>query len=79
MLSYLLMAPSMNGLILTGLLLLIIVIIFAKNYSQFIKLNYYQQIALLSLLSLAIGVHSILHLGAETVYGFNPYKWFSSI
>ena len=72
----LLMAPSMNGLLFTGLLLLIIVIIFAKNYGEFLKLNYYHQIALLSLLSLAIGVHSILHLGAETVYGFNPYKWF---
>ena len=72
----LLMAPSMNGLLFTGLLLLIIVIIFAKNYGEFLKLNYYQQIALLSLLSLAIGVHSMLHLGAEVFYGFNPYKWF---
>ena len=79
MLSYLLMAPSMNGLLLTGLILLIILIIFAKNYGQFLKLNYYQQIALLSLLSLAIGVHSILHLGAETVYGFNPYKLLTNI
>ena len=79
MLSPLLMAPSMNGLLLTGLLLLIIVVIFANNYSQFLKLNYYQQIALLSLLSLAIGVHSILHLGAETVYGFNPYKLLTNI
>jgi hypothetical protein len=73
------MAPSMNGLLFTGLLLLIIVVIFANNYSQFLKLNYYQQIALLSLLTLAIGVHSILHLGAETIYGFNPYKWFNQI
>lgn len=79
MLSYLVMAPSMNGLLFTGLLLLIIVVIFANNYSQFLKLNYYQQIALLSLLTLAIGVHSILHLGAETIYGFNPYKWFNQI
>jgi hypothetical protein len=76
MLSYLIMAPSMNGLLFTGILLLIIVIIFAKNYDQFLKLNYYQQIALLSLLTLAIGIHSILHLGAEIVYGFNPYKMF---
>ena len=75
MLSYLLMAPSMNGLLFTGILLLIIVIIFAKNYDQFLKLNYYQQIALLSLLSLAIGIHSMLHLGAEKQYNFNPFKW----
>jgi len=72
------MAPSMNGLLFTGLLLLVIIIIFAKNYSEFRKLNYYQQIALLSLLSLAIGVHSILHLGAEVFYGFNPYKYILS-
>ena len=78
MLSYLVMAPSMNGLLFTGLLLLIIVVIFANNYSQFLKLNYYQQIALLSLLSLAIGVHSLLHLGSEVFYGFNPYKYISS-
>ena len=74
--STLLMAPSMNGLILTGFLMLIVVIIFAKNYRQFSKLNYYQQIILLSLLTLTIGIHSMLHLGAEIFYGFNPYKWF---
>ena len=74
MLSTLVMTPSMNGLILTGFLMLIMVIIFAKNYSQFGKLNYYQQITLLSLLTLAIGIHSILHLGAEIFYGVNPYK-----
>jgi hypothetical protein len=74
MLSTLLMTPSMNGLILTGFLILIMVIIFVKNYSQFGKLNYYQQITILSLLTLAIGIHSILHLGGEIFYGVNPYK-----
>jgi hypothetical protein len=69
-------APSMNGLLFTGMLLLSILIIFIKNYRQFLKLNYYQQITLLSLLTLAIGIHSILHLGSEVFYGFNPYKLF---
>ena len=75
MLSDVLVAPSMNGLFFTGFLLLLIVIIFAQNYKQFIKLNFYQKISLLSLLILAIGVHSLIHLGAESVYGFNPYNW----
>ena len=75
MLSDVLVAPSMNGLFFTGFLLLIILIIFAKNYRQFLKLNFYQKINLLSLLILAIGVHSLIHLGAESVYGFNPYNW----
>ena len=76
MLYRLIMAPSMNGLIITGFLMLIIFIIFVKNYSQFLKLNYYQKIILLSLFSLVIGIHSMLHLGAEIFYGLNPYNWF---
>ena len=75
MLSDVLVAPSMNGLFFTGFLLLLIVIIFAQNYKQFIRLNFYQKITLLSFLTLAIGVHSLIHLGVETVYGFNPYNW----
>ena len=73
------LAPSMNGLLFTGILLLIILIIFVKNYRQFLKLNYYKQISLLSLLTLAIGIHSILHLGYEVFYGFNPYKLLFSL
>ena len=75
MLSDVLVAPSMNGLFFTGFLLLIILIIFMQNYRQFLKLNFYQKISLLSLLILAIGVHSLIHLGVESVYGFNPYRW----
>ena len=76
MLSDYLIAPSLNSLFFTGIILLIIFIIFVRNYSQFTKLNYYQQIALLSLITLAIGIHGLIHLGTEAVYGFNPYKWF---
>lgn len=76
MLSDYLIAPSLNSLFFTGIILLIIFIIFVRNYSQFTKLNYYQQIALLSLITLAIGIHGLIHLGIEAVYGFNPYKWF---
>ena len=76
MLTSILIAPSMNGLILTGLFMLIIFMIFIKNYSKFLKLNLYQQIVIFCLLILVIGVHSILNLGAEIAYGFNPYKWF---
>ena len=67
----------MNGLILTGLFMLVIFIIFIKNYSKFLKLNLYQQIVIFCLLILVIGVHSILHLGAEIAYGFNPYNWYN--
>jgi len=70
-------APSMSALLLTGVLLLSILIIFLFNFNRFFKLNYYQKIIILSLITLAIGIHGVIHLGVESVYGFNPYKWFN--
>jgi hypothetical protein len=29
---------------------------------------------MIALLSIAIGVHGLIHLGVESVYGFNPFK-----
>ena len=70
-------APSMTALLFTGLLLLYIFLIFLFNFRQFFKLNYYQKIIILSLITLAIGIHGLIHLGTESVYGFNPYNWFN--
>jgi uncharacterized membrane protein len=70
-------ATSMTTLLFTGLLLLYIFLIFLFNFRQFFKLNYYQKIIILSLITLAIGIHGLIHLGAESVYGFNPYNWFN--
>jgi len=36
-------------------------------------LEYYKKIVLLGVLSVVIGVHGLLHLGAELGYGVNPY------
>ena len=76
MLSDILIAPSLNSLFFTGFLILFIFIIFITNYKQFNKLDYYCKITILSLITIAIGVHGLIHLGTEAVYGFNPYKWF---
>ncbi len=69
-------APSINSLFVTGLLLLFVFIIFLRNFNKIYNLNYYQQIILFSTISIAIGIHGLIHLGAETNYGFNPYTWF---
>ncbi len=69
-------APSINSLFFTGLLLLAIFVIFIRNFNKIYNLNYYEQLILLSSLTIAIGMHGMVHLGAETNYGFNPYKWF---
>ena len=71
-----LLAPSLNSLFVTGFLLLVILFLFISNYKQFIRFDFYKKICILSLLVTAVGVHGLIHLGLENVYGFNPYKWF---
>ena len=76
MLSNYLIAPSLNSLFFTGMLLLWIIFLFLFNLPNIITLNYYKQLLLLSALTVAFGIHGLLHMGAETTYNFNPYKWF---
>ncbi len=76
MLSDYLIAPSLNSLFFTGILLLWMVIIFLRNFNKIIHLNYFKQLTLLYLMTAAFGIHGLIHLGAETNYNFNPYKWF---
>lgn len=76
MLADFLISPSLNSLFFTGILILFIFIIFIKNFNQFLKLPYYDKLVLLSTLTIAIGMHGLIHLGVETNYGFNPYNWF---
>lgn len=39
------------------------------------RLDFYKKIMLLSTLTIAIGIHGLIHLGVEDEYDFNPYKW----
>jgi hypothetical protein len=75
MLSDYLIAPSLNALFVTGLILITIIILLFKNYSSAMRLNYYKQIMLLSSLTIAVGLHGLMHLGVEKQYNFNPYNW----
>lgn len=68
-------APSFNSLFVTGILILLIFIIFVNNFKKIMNLGVYPKITLLSLVSTAIGIHGLIHLGLEVNYGFNPYKW----
>jgi hypothetical protein len=76
MLSDTLVAPSLNSLFITGMLLLVIFIVVITNLKEFMKYRLYEKITILSLLVIAIGIHGLIHLGVEQQYGFNPYKWF---
>ena len=75
MLSSIFVAPSLSALFVTGLLLLWILITFINNYKRISNLNYYQKTMLLSTVTIAIGIHGLIHLGVEGQYNFNPYNW----
>ncbi len=66
--------PSFYSLLLTGVIWLILVTIFVKNYSFFKNSRPDKLIEYISLIGLIIGVHGLLHLGMESVYGFNPME-----
>ena len=75
MLSNILIAPSLNSLFVTGFLLLFIFYLLVTHFTQFNNLEFYRKINILALLVIAVGVHGLIHLGVESVYGFNPYNW----
>ncbi len=75
MLNNILIAPSFNSLLITGIFLLSILFIFTIHFQQFKRIDFYHKIVVLCLITITIGVHGLIHLGAEYVYGFNPYKW----
>lgn len=76
MLSNILIAPSLNSLFVTGFILLFILIIIVTNFKQFQRLDFYRKLTILSLIAIAVGTHGLIHLGVESAYNFNPYKWF---
>lgn len=70
-----LIAPSVSSLFITGLLDLLIFITVLRNIKKIINLPYYQKIILLSAITVAIGIHGLIHLGVEVNYNLNPYNW----
>uniref|UniRef100_A0A6C0DTN0 DUF2231 domain-containing protein n=1 Tax=viral metagenome TaxID=1070528 RepID=A0A6C0DTN0_9ZZZZ len=74
-----LLPPSFYAHILNGILLFIALIVIALNYSKLNKYEHYpgSTAILILLLSIAVGVHGISHLGLERVYGYNPIKLYS--
>jgi hypothetical protein len=69
-------APSINTLFTTGILILIIFYISIINIKKIYNLNYYQKISLLCLISITVGIHGLIHLGVEKKYNFNPFRMF---
>lgn len=71
--------PSFYALVSTGFLLLIIFITIIKNFTQIKNQSPNNLITLLALITIALGVHGLLHLGLEYVYKYNPINTFFNI
>lgn len=71
------MRPSFLGLIATGFLHLVAIILIIANWSM---INAVAFIEIVLLLCISIGIHSMLHFNEEFHYGFNPLagKWTNS-
>jgi len=70
-------APSYFAQIANGMLILIFLYILLTNVRAFIQTNYVTKLSIVSALAIAIGVHGLLHLGLEHVYGYNPLFLFT--
>lgn len=69
-------APSFYAHILNAVFLLIAAVLLYKNFPVIKRLDPFKLITLILLISVAVGVHGITHLGLESVYDFNPLKRF---
>ena len=69
-------SPSVYAHILNGVLLGIGILYLAWNSSTIMSKGPYQIVVLMLLLSIAMGIHGLSHLGLETVYNYNPLSLF---
>lgn len=67
-------APSFFAHALNGILLLVAFVVLLQNRVALSGLGFYKYIMVILLLSIAVGVHGLGHLGLERTYGFNPLK-----
>jgi hypothetical protein len=66
--------PSVFAHMLNGFLLMLTGLLVAWNFRTLRKTNPYRLVLLVSILSVAVGIHAISHLGLESVYGLSPAK-----
>ena len=61
-----LLFPSFYSLAITAIILLVVFILFLKNFKQLWNLDIYRLISLLCVITIALGNHGILHALFET-------------
>jgi Na+/H+-dicarboxylate symporter len=71
--------PSFYAHVLNGIFLFVALILIYLYWTKLIHLNVYQIIMIFLILSIAVGVHGLSHLGLEAVYGYNPFGFPKSL
>jgi uncharacterized membrane protein HdeD (DUF308 family) len=66
--------PSVFAHMLNGFLLMLTGFLVVWNFRTLRKSNPYRLVLLVSILSVAVGIHALSHLGLESVYGLSPAK-----
>ena len=66
------MQPSIISHIISGAFLFAAGLLVVMYYSRISSVSPYRMLLMLLVISVAIGVHGISHLGLETAYGYNP-------
>lgn len=66
--------PSFYSLPITGILILLVFIKIIFNWDNFKQLLMSDYLVVLLLLTIALGIHGLLHLGLEVYYNFNPME-----
>ena len=72
----LLTIPSIAAHTLNGGLLIVALVLVAMNFTTLTRLPLLQLLMLVLVLSIAVGIHAISHVGVEHTYGYNPWKLF---
>lgn len=67
-------APSFYSHILNSFFMVIAIVMLYRNYASISIRSSYQLVTLALLVSIAVGIHGISHLGLEKVYGFYPIR-----
>jgi hypothetical protein len=66
--------PSVMSHTLNGGLLVLGLALVALNFNTLSRLPPLQLVTLVLILSIAVGVHALSHVGVEHTYGYNPWK-----
>jgi hypothetical protein len=71
--------PSLYAHIMSGVLLFIATLYFLKHMGKILSRDPYQILVLILLLSTAVSLHGMSHLGLESIYNYNPLSLLTTI